>query len=140
MTDRGIGGPGRGRTGEGSRGSSGVRDRGQVGSKGLGQVGRKGPGQDKGRFLGENKRGLTGQSKRGVTGQNKRGSGTSVNGDRFPLTELGIRPPTPTPRAIIPRTECEPHARKGGFGDGRNRTFGIGRVQGNVTWIQRASL
>ena len=38
----------------------------------------------------------------------------------------------PTPRAIIPRTECKPRARKGGFGIGRNRRFGTGRVQGNV--------
>ena len=42
----------------------------------------------------------------------------------------------PTPRAIIPRTDCEPRARKGRFGKrGKRkggRRFGTGRVQGDV--------
>ena len=117
----------------GNKGLGQVEDKGlgQVGDKGLGQVGDKGPGQvkDKGpgqvwdKGPGQNTNGVLGR-RRGVSGQN--------NGDRFPLTEFGIRPPKPPPRAIIPRTECGPRAGKRRFRNGRDRRFGTGRVQGNV--------
>ena len=55
------------------------------------------------------------------------------------MTGPGIRPPTPTPGAIIPRADGQTCASEHGFGKGGDRRLRAGRVQGNVVKGDRGS-